>query len=60
LEEIEKKEEVVLRFRHGFQLEITKPSLFDGNLEKVVGFVMTYKFYIKIRIRMESVEEKVH
>jgi len=54
------EEEVTLRPRHGFQLEVVKPLLFNGDSEKIVVFVMAYKLYIRIRTREESVEEQVY
>jgi len=50
-------EKAASRSRYRFQLEITKPLLFDGDPGKMAGFVIVCKLYIKIRIRKESVEE---
>jgi len=56
LEEIEREEETAPRSRHEFQLKVAKPLFFDGDLVKVVGFVIVCKLYIRMRIREESVK----
>ena len=48
------------RPRHEFQSEMAKPPLFDGNPGKVVGFIIVYKLYIRIRMRKKLVEEQVY
>jgi len=38
---------------------MTKPPTFNGEVEKIVGFLMVYKLYIRIRIRKVAVEEQI-
>ena len=39
---------------------MAKPLLFDGDLEKVAGFVTACKLYIRIKMRKKSVKEQIH
>ena len=48
--------EVALKLRHKFQPEMAKLLLFDRDPGNVIGFVMVYKLYIRIRIRGDSKE----
>ena len=52
--------EITLRPRHEFQPKIVKSPLFDKDLGKVTGFIMTCKLYIRMKMRKELVEEQVH
>ena len=56
---MERGEKVAPRPKHEFQPEVAKLPLFDEDLGKVAEFVMAYKFYIRMRIRKEMVEEQV-
>jgi len=38
---------------------VAKPQIFDGALEKVSGFVITYKLYVRIRMKGVVVEEQI-
>jgi len=55
----EKEEETALRPRYGFQPEIAKPLLFNGNVSKVVEFITAYKLYIRMRMREKDIEKHV-
>jgi len=48
---MERKVKAALRLKYGFQLEVAKLLLFDRDLEKVTGFVIAYKLYIRMRMR---------
>jgi len=37
---------------------VATPQTFDGSSEKVRGFVMRYKLYLRIRMREAMIEEK--
>ena len=43
----------------GEEVEVAKPQIFDGTSAKVGGFIATYKLYIRMRLREESVEGQV-
>ena len=47
------------RSRHRFQLKMVKLLLFNENTGKIMGFVIVYKLYIRIRIRKKTVKEQV-
>ena len=38
---------------------MAKPSIFDGTLSKVSGFIIAYKLYIRMKIRGVAVEEQI-
>jgi len=59
LREIRREEKAILRPRYRFQPEVAKLPLFDGDSGKVIGFVIAYKLYIRMRMREEMVEEQV-
>jgi len=59
LREMRREEKAILRPRYRFQLEVAKLPLFDGDSGKVIGFVIAYKLYIRMRMREEMVEEQV-
>jgi len=42
-----------------FNSKIAKLLTFDGDTNKAVGFVITYKLYIRIKMMEVSVEEQV-
>jgi len=39
--------------------EVAKPQIFNGKIEKVLGFLMAYRLYIRIRMRDTTVEKQV-
>ena len=39
--------------------EVAQPQVFDGASSKVSGFVITYRLYIRIKIREAAVEEQI-
>ena len=41
----------------GSNVEVAKPQTFNGEAEKVSGFLMVYKLYIEMRISNAVVEE---
>ena len=47
--------EVVGRTEAG--IEVAKPQVFGGIVEKVVGFVIVRKLFIRMKIREEVVKE---
>jgi len=48
-----------LLLRGQTQGEVTKPSLFDGEREKVVGFINVCHLYISMRMKGSGEEEKM-
>jgi len=49
----------VLRPNIRISLEVVKPQVFDGITEKVLGFVIVCKLFLRIRIREDTVEEQI-
>jgi len=39
--------------------EVTRLQVFDGTSSKITGFIMTYKLYIKIKMREAVVEKQI-
>ena len=40
-------------------IEVVKPPTFNGISSKVLGFIIAYKLYIKIKMRKVIVEEQI-
>lgn len=57
---LEKVEKIASKPRYRFQSEVAKLSLFDRDPEKIMGFVIACKLYIRIRMREKLVEELVY
>jgi len=38
---------------------VAKPPVFNGEVEKVKGFIMAYRLYLRIRMRGTIVEEQI-
>ena len=43
----------------GPHMEVAKPAIFDGEAGKVGGFVITYRLYLRMKMRKVTVEEQV-
>ena len=43
----------------GSQIEVTKPSIFNGEAGRVGGFITTYRLYLRMKMREATVEEQV-
>jgi len=43
----------------GFNIKVAKPLMFDRKASKVVGFIIAYRIYLRMRIREVLVEEQV-
>ena len=40
-------------------MEVAKPAIFSGKVEKVGGFITACRLYLKMKIREVTVEEQV-
>ena len=40
-------------------IKVAKPQVFDGILSKVLGFVMAYKLYLKMKMNRTALEEQI-
>ena len=40
-------------------MEVAKPAIFNGEVEKVRGFITAYRLYIRMKLKGMSVEEQV-
>ena len=43
----------------GPHMEVAKPAIFNGEAERVGGFITTCRLYIKIKLRGNTVEEQI-
>ena len=41
------------------QVEVAKPAIFNGEAGKVGGFVITYRLYLRMKMREATVKEQV-
>jgi len=49
----------VMGTNEGFQMEVAKPAIFNGEVGRVGGFVSACKIYIRNKLRGETVEGQV-
>jgi len=40
-------------------MEVAKPQIFDKVINKVLGFLIVYKLFIRMRMREAVVEEQI-
>jgi len=50
---------IVSQSNTGSNIEVTKPQMFDGTVNKVSGFLIVCILYIRMRMRDEVVKEQV-
>jgi len=43
----------------GFQMEVAKPPVFNGEAGKVGGFIMAYRLYLRMKMREVLVEKQI-
>ena len=43
----------------GFYMEVAKPAIFNGEAERVGGFVTACRLYLRMKIREATIEEQV-
>ena len=43
----------------GPHMEVAKPAIFNGEAEKVGGFIISYRLFLRIKLRGTMVEEQV-
>jgi len=51
--------EVAPRPNTGSNTEVAKPQVFNGSQEKILGFIIAYRLYIRMKMRKEAVEEQI-
>ena len=52
-------EREVMGSNMGPHMEVAKPAIFNGEAEKVGGFVTTCRLYLRIKMKEGTVEEQV-
>ena len=40
-------------------MNVAKPLIFNGEASKVLGFLMAYRFFNRMKMRNDSVEEQM-
>jgi len=50
---------VVMETNAGSHMEVVKPAIFNGEAERVGGFISAYKIYIRNKLRGKTVEGQV-
>ena len=43
----------------GSNIEVAKPQMFNGEIEKMLGFLTACRLFIRMRIRDESLEGQI-
>ena len=43
----------------GSHMEVAKPAIFSGKAEKVGGFIMACRLFVRMKMRGNTVEEQV-
>jgi len=43
----------------GSQMEVAKPAIFNGEVERIGGFVIVCRLYLRMKMREVTVEEQV-
>jgi len=46
-------------FNIGFNVEVVKPLLFNRKAEKIEGFIIVYRLYLRIKMREVTVEKQI-
>ena len=54
-----KAERGAVEVNRGYQMEVAKPAIFSGEAEKVGGFIMACRLYLRMKMREATVEEQV-
>jgi len=47
------------RSNTGSNIEVAKPPVFNGEVERVGGFITVYRLYLRMRIREATVEKQI-
>ena len=56
---VKRKVVVVEGSNLGFNIKVAKPPMFNKEVSKVVGFIITYRLCLRTRIREVLVEKQV-
>ena len=51
--------EAIKESNTGSNIEVAKPLVFNGEVERVGEFIMACKLYLKMRMREATVEEQI-
>ena len=43
----------------GSNVKVAKPPVFSGETEKIGGFIMVYRLYLRMKMRGVTVEEQI-
>jgi len=50
---------MIERSSTGFNIEVAKPLVFNGEVEKVGGFITACKLYLRMKMRRTTVKEQI-
>ena len=50
---------MTLKLNTRSNIKVAKPPIFNRNATKVLGFIIAYRLYIRIRIRNVSVKKQI-